>query len=243
MKVIVVENYEEASKEGANIIINQVKNKPDSILGLATGTTPIGLYELLIKDHQENKTSYQGVKTFNLDEYIGLANDHPQSYHYFMNEHLFKNIDIDPSNVHVPNGLGNVQECCDEYNDMLSKNTIDLQLLGIGSNGHIGFNEPGTPFDSVTSCIDLKESTINDNARLFFNGNKAEVPTQAISMGIKNILNAKKIILMACGENKAKPIKALVEGTPTTDVPATALQNHNDVIIIVDKAAASLLNK
>ena len=160
-----------------------------------------------------------------------------------MNKHLFSGIDIKSENVHVPNGAGEIQESCDDYNKLLAENPIDIQLLGIGSNGHIGFNEPGTSFDSVTHMIELKESTRQDNARLFFDGKIDDVPTHAITMGISNIMQAKKVLLVACGENKAEPIKVLVEGQKTTDVPASALQDHSDVVVIVDKAAASLLTK
>lgn len=243
MKLIIVENYEEASIEAAKVMLEVVKNNPTANLGLATGSTPIRMYELMIEDHKKNGTSYKDIKSFNLDEYFGLEATHPQSYHYFMNKHLFSGIDINPENVHVPNGAGDIQVSCDDYNKLLAENPIDIQLLGIGSNGHIGFNEPGTSFDSVTHMIELKESTRQDNARLFFDGKIDEVPTHAITMGISNILQAKKVLLVACGENKAQPIKVLVEGEKTTDVPARALQDHNDVVVIVDKAAASLLTK
>lgn len=243
MKLIIVENYEEASIEAAKVMLEVVKNNPTANLGLATGSTPIRMYELMIEDHKKNGTSYKDIKSFNLDEYFGLEATHPQSYHYFMNKHLFSGIDINPENVHVPNGAGDIQVSCDDYNKLLAENPIDIQLLGIGSNGHIGFNEPGTSFDSVTHMIELKESTRQDNARLFFDGKIDEVPTHAITMGISNILQAKKVLLVACGENKAQPIKVLVEGEKTTDVPASSLQDHNDVVVIVDKAAASLLTK
>ncbi len=243
MKVIKVENYEQASQEAAKIFINQVKEKPDSILGLATGSTPVRMYEILRQDHKENGTSYKDIKSYNLDEYFGLDHDHPQSYHYFMFDNLFKGIDIKPENVHVPSGHGDVQANCVEYNKMLAENPIDIQLLGIGSNGHIGFNEPGTPFDSVTHVVDLKQSTIEDNARLFFDGKIDEVPKQAISMGIQNIMNAKKVVLIACGENKQAAVKGLIEGPVTTDLPASILQKHADVVVIIDEAAAKLLEK
>ncbi len=243
MKLIIVENYEEASVEAAKIMLDVVKNKPNANLGLATGSTPIRLYELMIEDHKKNGTSYKDIKTFNLDEYFGLEPTHPQSYHYFMDKHLFNSIDINPENVHVPNGHGDIQTSCDDYNKLLANNPLDIQLLGIGSNGHIGFNEPGTAFDTITHMIELKESTRQDNARLFFNGNIDEVPTHAITMGIANILAAKKILLIACGENKAAPVKVLVEENKTVEVPASALQDHEDVTVIVDKAAASLLTK
>lgn len=243
MKVIIVNNYEEASIEASKVMLEQVKNNPNSNLGLATGSTPIGLYNLMIEDYKKNQTSYKNIKTFNLDEYFGLEATHPQSYHYFMDKHLFNDLDINQENVHVPEGFGEIQVNCDDYNKLLKENIIDLQLLGIGSNGHIGFNEPGTSFDSVTHYIELQQSTREDNARLFFNGNIDEVPTHAITMGIKNILDAKKILLIACGANKAEAIKVLVEGTKTTDIPASALQDHQDVVVIIDTAAASLLTK
>ena len=178
-----------------------------------------------------------------MDEYFGLEPTHPQSYYYFMNEHLFQYVDIDMNNVHVPSGAGDIEKSCAEYNELLANNPRDIQLLGIGSNGHIGFNEPGTPFDSVTHIIELKESTRQDNARLFFDGKIDEVPTHAVTMGISNIMEAKKVLLVACGENKAEAVKVLVEGEKTVDVPASVLQDHDDVTVIVDKAAASLLTK
>lgn len=243
MKLIIVENYEEASVEAAKIMLEVVKNNPTATLGLATGSTPIRMYELMIEDHKNNGTSYKDVKSYNLDEYFGLEDTHPQSYHYFMEKHLFSGIDIKPENVHVPSGQGDIQANCDEYNKMLAENPIDIQLLGIGSNGHIGFNEPGTSLDSLTHVVDLKQSTIEDNARLFFDGKIDEVPKQAISMGISNIMNAKKVILIASGAGKAEAIKGMVEGPVTEDLPASALQNHSDVVVIVDKDAAGLLTK
>ncbi len=243
MKVIIVENYEEASQEAAKIFIKQVKENPNSILGLATGSTPVRMYELLREDHKNNHTSYKDVQSYNLDEYFGLDTSHPQSYHYFMYSNLFNEIDIKDENVHVPSGQGNIQENCDEYNKMLAENPIDIQLLGIGSNGHIGFNEPGTSFDSKTHYVDLKESTIQDNARLFFDGDVDAVPRQAISMGIQNIMDAKSVVLIACGENKQEAVKGMIEGEMTTELPASVLQGHKDVTVIIDKAAAGLLEK
>ncbi|MCD7892076.1 MAG: glucosamine-6-phosphate deaminase [Erysipelotrichaceae bacterium] len=241
MKVIKVKDYEEASQKALNIMLDVIKNKPDANLGLATGSTPKRLYESMREDHRINGTSYSDIKTFNLDEYFGLSPDHPQSYYYFMCQNLFDELDINLDNVHVPKGSGDIDEECVNYNQLLNDNPLDIQLLGIGSNGHIGFNEPGTPFESTTHKVDLKESTIKDNARLFFNGNEDEVPKQAVSMGIANIMNAKKILLIACGQNKAKAIKYTIEGKPSIDVPASVLQNHPDCTIIMDEAAASLL--
>lgn len=243
MKVIICENYEEASQKAADIMLEVVKNKPTANLGLATGSTPIKMYELMVKDHKENGTSYQDIKSYNLDEYYGLEKTHPQSYYYFMQEHLFSSIDIKPENIHVPSGAGDIQENCDEYNKMLAENPIDIQLLGIGSNGHIGFNEPGTDFNSKTHYVDLKESTIKDNARLFFNGDEDAVPKQAISMGIQNIMDAKSVVLIACGKNKEDAVKGMIEGPVTPELPASVLQNHKDVTVIIDKAAAALLEK
>ena len=243
MEVKIVDNYEAASKEAAKVILEQVLTKPDSHLGLATGSTPLRLYELLVKDHQENGTSYGSIKTFNLDEYYGLERSHPQSYYYFMQEHLFQHIDLKEENIHLPKGSGDIEENCSSYTKLLEKEGVDLQLLGIGSNGHIGFNEPGTPFDCTTHYITLKESTRKDNARLFFDNKLEEVPNHAITMGIKNILEAKKIILVACGENKAEAVQELVEGDISTACPATVLQKHPNCIVIVDQAAAKLLQK
>lgn len=241
MKVIVVKNYEEASQKACEIMLDVIKNNPSANLGLATGSTPIRLYELMREDHKKNGTSYKNIKSFNLDEYFGLEQSHPQSYHYFMCHNLFNELDIDMNNVHVPKGKGDIDEECRVYNELLKNNPIDIQLLGIGSNGHIGFNEPGTDFDSVTHKVDLKQSTIEDNARLFFDGKIEDVPTQAVSMGIKNIMDAKKVLLIACGEGKAKAIKATIEEEKSINVPASALQDHPDCTIIVDEAAASLL--
>ncbi|MCD7950621.1 MAG: glucosamine-6-phosphate deaminase [Erysipelotrichaceae bacterium] len=241
MKVIIVKNYEEASQKALEVMLGVIKNKPDANLGLATGSTPKRLYELMREDHKVNGTSYKKIKTFNLDEYFGLSQDHPQSYYYFMCTNLFNELDINMDNVHVPRGSGDIDKECKNYNQLLKDNPLDIQLLGIGSNGHIGFNEPGTSFDSVTHKVDLKESTIKDNARLFFNGNIDEVPKQAVSMGIANIMDAKKVLLIACGENKAEAIKATIDGKQTIDMPASVLQNHDDCIMIIDEAAARLL--
>jgi len=243
MEIIIAKNSEEASKKACEVILDIIKKNPYAKLGLATGSTPIRLYELMVKDHKENGTSYKNIQSYNLDEYFGLDQSHPQSYHYFMCKHLFNHIDIDMNNVHVPKGKGNIEEEVKNYNTMLAENPVDIQLLGIGSNGHIGFNEPGTPFDSITHVVNLKQSTIEDNARLFFNGKIEDVPTQAVSMGIANIMNAKKVLLLAFGKGKAKAIKEMVEGPKTPELPASALQDHQNCILIIDEEAASLLNQ
>ncbi len=243
MKIIVVKNYEEASQEALKVMLEQVKKNPKSALGLATGSTPIRLYELMREDHKKNGTSYKNIRSYNLDEYYGLSQEHPQSYYYFMWHNLFFELDIDKKNIHVPKGEGSIEEECENYNNLLAENPRDIQLLGLGSNGHIGFNEPGTAFDSTTHYIALKESTIKDNARLFFDGDINAVPKHAVTMGISNIMDAKKILLIACGENKADAVKGLVEGPVTEDLPASVLQNHKDCILIIDEAAASKLSK
>lgn len=242
IKVVRVKNKEEISKKAFEIMHELVTSNPKAVLGLATGSSPVGLYELMIRDHKENGTSYKDVTTFNLDEYVGLPKNHPESYYSFMHRNLFDGLDVKEENIHIPSSEGNLEERCDEYNEALSKQTIDLQILGIGSNGHIGFNEPDTPFDSVTHIVDLNESTIKDNAR-FFDDDISKVPTQAITMGISNVMAAKKIILIANGENKANAIRATVMGPVDEKVPASVLQNHPDVVIIIDEEAGSSLYK
>ena len=240
MKVIIVENYEEMSAKAAEILTGIVKNNPKAVLGLATGSSPIGTYQNMAKDHRENGTSYQNVVSVNLDEYVGLTADHDQSYAYFMYENLFKNIDIPLSSTNLPSGSAkDLQAECDRYNKLLETYQQDVQVLGLGSNGHIGFNEPGTPFDSVTHLVDLTESTIKDNSRLF--ASIDEVPRQALSMGIKNIMNAKSILVVVSGKNKAAAVRGMVKGEVTPDLPASVLQLHPFVSVICDKDAASLL--
>ena len=240
MKVIITENYEEMSKKAAEIIIDVVKNNPNAILGLATGSSPIGMYNNMAKDHKENGTSYKNVKSVNLDEYVGLTADHDQSYAYFMRTNLFDKIDIDLKNTNLPCGSApDAQKECDRYNALLETMKQDVQVLGLGSNGHIGFNEPGTPLSSVTHIVDLTENTIKDNSRLF--ASIDEVPRQALSMGIKNIMQAKSILMVVSGKNKAAAVKGMVKGEVTPDLPASVLQLHPFVTIVCDKDAASLL--
>ncbi len=240
MKVIVTENYQEMSDKAAQIIIDVIKANPNAVLGLATGTSPIGTYQNMIKDHKENGTSYKTVKTVNLDEYVGLTADHDQSYAYFMRKNLFDDLDIDQTNTHLPCGsASDLEKECDRYNALLDTMKQDVQVLGIGSNGHIGFNEPNTPFDSVTHVVDLTENTIKDNSRLF--ASIDEVPHQALSMGIKNIMQAKSIIMVVSGKNKAKAVYDMVKGEISPVCPASVLQLHPFVTVICDKDAASLL--
>lgn len=240
MKVIVTENYEEMSKVAADMIIDIVKKNPEAVLGLATGSSPIGTYDNMVKDHKENGTSYKNVKTLNLDEYVSLAPDHDQSYAYFMRKNLFDRIDIDIKNTNLPSGIAaDSQQECDRYNALLDTMKQDVQLLGLGSNGHIGFNEPGTPLSSVTHLVDLAENTIKDNSRLF--AHIDEVPRQALSMGIKNIMQAKSIIMIVSGKNKADAVYGMVKGEVTESLPASVLQLHPFVTVICDKDAASKL--
>ena len=241
VEVIVVKDYDELSKRAFEVIKETLKAE-HPVLGLATGSSPIGLYKEMIKDHKENGTSYANVRTFNLDEYVGLPKNHSQSYYTFMHENLFSGIDVKEENIHIPSGLGDLEANCKNYEEQLNGAVIDLQLLGIGSNGHIGFNEPGTPFDSLTHVVELTESTKKDNAR-FFDPLGEKVPTQAVSMGIASIMRAKKVLLIANGEHKADAIKGLVEGPVSEKCPASCLQNHPNVVVIVDEAAASKLSK
>lgn len=238
MKVIVVENYEEVSAKAFEVMHELVASKPNAVLGLATGSSPIGLYENMIKDYKENGTSYANCQSFNLDEYVGIDRNHEQSYYTFMHENLFNGIDIKEENVHLP--YGNTKEDCEAYEQSMENVTVDIQVLGIGSNGHIGFNEPGTSFDEETHIVTLKEGTRKDNAR-FFENDINKVPTHAITMGIATIMKAKKILLVATGANKADAVSAMVDGPVSVDCPASVLQNHSDVVVIVDKAAASKL--
>lgn len=236
MKIIKVKNYDEMSQAAFEIILEVVKNNPKAVLGLATGSTPLGLYAKMAEDHKANGTSYAECKTVNLDEYVGLDINSDQSYIYFMRENLFKNIDIKLENTHIENGKADDKEAeCARYNALLNEYVQDVQVLGIGSNGHIAFNEPGTSFDSVTHIVDLAESTIKDNSRLF--NSIDEVPRQAFTMGLSNIMNAKKIVILANGEGKAYAIKELVNGEIREEVPATILRNHPDCILICDELA------
>ncbi len=239
MKVIITENYDEMSKKAAEIMTAIVKNNPKAILGLATGSSPIGTYQQMIKDCK-NGVSYKEVSTVNLDEYVGLTADHDQSYAYFMRTNLFDHVDIDLKNTNLPCGsASDLQAECDRYNALLETMKQDVQLLGLGSNGHIGFNEPATPFSSVTHLVDLTENTIKDNSRLF--ASIDEVPRQALSMGIKNIMQAKSILMVVSGKNKAEAVRGMVKGEVTPDLPASVLQLHPFVTVVCDKDAASLL--
>jgi glucosamine-6-phosphate deaminase len=241
MKLNEAKNYEEMSQKAADIIIDLVKKKPDAVLGLATGATVLGTYQQLVKDHNQNGTSYRHVRTVNLDEYLGLAPDHPNSYHYYMNKHLFSHLDIPSTQTYIPNGLADDAEAeCRRYEQVIERlGGIDLQVLGIGRNGHIGFNEPGTSFSAPTHVVELAPSTRQANACFF--PSLEDVPHQAITMGIATIFQSRHILLLASGAAKASIMAKLFEGTVTTDVPASVLHTHPNVTVIADQEALSLV--
>jgi len=241
MLLMIKDSYEEMSKTAAKIVADRIRKKPNLVLGLATGSTPLGLYKELVRMHKEEGLSFSKVTTFNLDEYISLPRSHDQSYYYFMNENLFKHIDVDLRFVHVPDGMaGDIESHCDWYDAEIQRwGGIDLQILGIGANGHIAFNEPGSSLGSRTRIKTLTEQTVKDNARFFTS--MAEVPKTAITMGIGTIMEAKEVILLANKKNKAEAIKNSIEGPITAMVPASIIQMHRKAFVVVDKDAASLL--
>ena len=239
IKVIVCQDKQEVAKVAADIFAQAIREKPDIVLGLATGGTPVGMYKELIRMHKEKGLNFNRVISFNLDEYVGLSGDHPRSYRYFMNENLFNHININKLNTHVPDGKAeDSQISCQKYEeDIKATGGIDLQLLGIGSNTHVAFNEPGSPRDSRTRIINLTENTIKDNARFF--EDESEVPRKAVTMGIGTILEAKKIILLATGSNKADAVAKSINGSVNPGAPASFLQNHPDCTFIIDTEAAA----
>ena len=241
MKILIKKTYEELSKEAAKIIEEAIQAKPNLALGLATGSTPLGCYQELIQMHKAEKLDFSKVFIFNLDEYLGLPADHPQSYNYFMYENLLNYININRENFYIPDGMTkNIEKFCQEYEEKIQKaGGIDLQLLGIGRDGHVGFNEPGTPFDSRTQLVRLDESTIRDNSRFF--ERKEDVPKFAITMGVQTIFEVKKILLLASGENKADVVAKFIEEPITPQVTASILQKHPNTTVILDEAAASKL--
>ncbi len=242
MRIICVKDYQEVSRKAASIVSSQLILKPNSIIGLATGSTPIGMYKQLIKTYEEGHIDFEEVRTFNLDEYYGLEKRNKQSYAYYMDHHFFNHINIPKENIYIPNGMAkDIHEESLAYERKIREyGGIDLQILGIGRNGHIGFNEPDIKFEALTHMVKLEEETIKDNAR-FFESIK-EVPTKAISMGIKTIMRARKIILLASGKEKADAIYKAIYGNITPSLPASVLQLHPDVVLIVDKEAASKLD-
>jgi glucosamine-6-phosphate deaminase len=241
MLVIIKEDYEAVSAEAARLLADRLLRKPTLVLGLATGSTPLGLYRELIRMHGEEGLDFSKVTTFNLDEYVGLRPQHEQSYHRFMWESLFRHINADPRFVYIPDGMvHDIQAHCDWYEAEIARaGGIDLQVLGIGANGHIAFNEPGSSLGSRTRVKTLTRETRQDNARFF--GSLDEVPLYALTMGIGTIMEARELLLLASGESKAEAIRAAVEGPLTAAVPASMIQMHRNVFVIVDRAAAALL--
>jgi len=242
MEIIVSDSVDEMSRTAARLVARTLNSKPNAVLGLATGSTPLGLYKELVRMHQEEGLDFSQVTTFNLDEYVGLTRKHPQSYHYFMHENLFQHINIPKQNIYIPSGTtDNYEAFCSWYEQRIVEcGGIDLQILGIGSDGHIAFNEPTSSLGSRTRIKTLAKQTIDDNAR-FFDDLAEDVPVYAITMGVGTILEAEKILLLANGASKAKAVAQAIEGPVTSMIPASALQLHPDVMYIVDKPAASAL--
>ena len=237
MKIYKAKDYKDMSRKAANIISAQVIMNPNCVLGLATGSTPIGTYDQLVEWYNKGDLDFSEVTTVNLDEYKGLPRTNDQSYYYFMHQHLFDRVNIDPERTNVPNGMEpDAEKECGRYEELIrSLGGVDLQLLGLGHNGHIGFNEPGEAFEKETHCVDLTESTIEANKRFFASAD--DVPKQAYTMGIKTIMQAKKILIVVNGENKADIVERAFFGPVTPEVPASILQLHNDVTLVGDEAA------
>ena len=243
MRIVRTADYDDMSRKAANVISAQVILKPTSVLGLATGSTPIGTYKQLAAWNAKGDCDFSQVSTYNLDEYRGLSHDDPQSYHYFMRENFFDHINIDLANTHVPDGSNpDADEACSSYDRIVREAGYpDLQLLGIGHNGHIGFNEPADVFSKGTHCVDLTESTIQANSRLF--DSIDQVPRQAYTMGVQTIMYARSILVIASGEDKADAVWAMCEGPVTPQVPASILQLHTNCTVIADEAALSKLSR
>ena len=239
MKLYKVKNYDELSRKAASVIAAQIINKPDSVLGLATGSSPVGTYQNLVKRYQEGELDFSEIKTANLDEYKGLTMENDQSYYYFMYSNLLRHVNIDMKNTNIPNGMAEDAKAeCQRYEAVIKGlGGVDLQLLGLGHDGHIGFNEPDDHFVAQTHCVDLTEMTIEANKRFFASAD--EVPKQAFTMGIGTIMRAKKILMIVSGADKAEILKKSLYGPVTPQVPASILQFHPDVTVIADEAALS----
>lgn len=239
MKIVKVKDYEEMSQYAADYLIKRINEIDRPVLGLATGSTPEGMYEKLIQANKEGKISFKNITTFNLDEYVGLSEEDPNSYHFFMKDKLLDHVDIQEGNYHIPDGnKEDLEKECQEYEKLIQEaGRIDVQILGVGINGHIGFNEPGTSFTSRTHIVELSESTRQANSR-FFNSID-DVPTKAITMGIETIMESKDIILLVSGEQKAETLARLLEGEVSEDFPVSVLKKHNHVTLIADEAALS----
>ena len=242
MRIIKARDYDEVSRKAANIIFSVMTEKPDCVLGLATGSSPVGIYKELVRRYEEGDLDFSKVTTVNLDEYKGLDREDPQSYAYYMRENLFSHVNIRPEKTYLPDGReADSQKACEAYNQILHQaGQQDLQLLGIGHDGHIGFNEPADHFPKETHCVDLTETTINANARFF--ASREDVPTQAYTMGIQTIMSAKKVLMVASGADKADIIAQAFFGPVTPQVPASILQFHPDFILVADEAALSKVN-
>ena len=240
MRIYCEKDYATVSRRAAAVIAAQVVSKPDCVLGLATGSTPIGAYKQLVEWHKQGDLSFARVRSVNLDEYVGLAPTHDQSYRYFMQDNLFNHVNIDVANTYVPNGMAADPEAeCKRYDEVIrSMGGVDIQVLGLGHNGHIGFNEPADAFSKGTQCVDLTESTIEANSRLF--GDPEDVPRQAYTMGVQTIMNARMIVVAATGEDKAQAVHDMVFGAVTPQCPASILQLHTNCVVVADDAALSL---
>lgn len=260
MEIVIVQDRAALADYAAAVISDQIKDKPNCVLGLATGSTPEDTYSRLVQTHnggtgfqpvndlpeqpqKPNGIDFSQVRTFNLDEYLGLPRDHDQSYHFFMHDRLFNHVNVRPENVNLPDGMApDPEAACREYEEKIrAAGGIDLQLLGVGGNGHIAFNEPGSSLSGPTTVKSLTRQTISDNARLFFNGNEEEVPKFAITMGVGSIMSARRLLLLATGAHKAAIVRAFVEGPVTASVTASALQAHPDATVVLDEEAASKL--
>jgi glucosamine-6-phosphate deaminase len=244
MLLVLKQNSEELGREAARVVANSVRRNPALRLGLATGSTMLAMYQELVRLHQRESLDFSKVITFNLDEYLGLSSNHPQSFHNFMQENFFAHVDVDPSNIHIPDGSikGNYQRYCASYEEAIrNAGGIDLQILGIGRNGHIGFNEPTSSLGSRTRLKVLSKETIQDNRKFF--ASEDEIPQCAITMGIGTILESRRILLLASGSPKAAAIAKAIEGPLTASVTASALQLHSDVTFIIDREAGSELKQ
>jgi len=241
MEIVICPTYEDLSKKAAQVIADVIRAKPNAILGGATGSSPVGLYKELIRMHKEEGLDFSKITTFNLDEYVGLPPDHPQSYYYFMFEQLFSHVNIPKQNVHVPSGIAeDIEAHCAQYEQQIKEaGGVDIQILGLGSDGHVAFNEPGSSLASRTRKVTLAEPTINDNTRFF--DKKEDVPVHAVSMGVGTILEARRLLMVVNGKNKAEALAAAVEGPVTCMCTASALQLHPDSIVFADEEAASKL--
>ncbi len=241
MEVVIGQDYEQMSKVAAQIVVEVLNTKPNAVLGMATGSTPLGLYQELVRLHKEEQLDLSRVTTFNLDEYVGLPVNHPQSYHYFMHEHFFQHVNIPRHNINIPSGTtSNYPAFCQWYEQRIEEcGGIDLQILGIGSDGHIAFNEPTSSLSSRTRLKTLSKSTIDDNARFF--DRREDVPIYAITMGVGTILDARKLVMVASGKAKARAIAQTIEGPVTSMITASAIQLHRDAKVVVDEEAAAEL--